>query len=317
MKVEIILCTYNRCQVLARALESAAALVLPEQVDWRVLVVDNCSSDKTREVVEDFCRRYPGRFRYLFEGQPGKSHALNSGIREARGDVLAFMDDDVTVDANWLQNLTAALQDGEWAGSGGRILPAWSCSPPRWLPVGDRYGLAPLAGFDLGGEEGQLNEPPIGTNMAFRKAMFEKYGDFRTDLGPRPNNELKSEDVEFGARLLSAGEKLRYEPSAIVYHPVRKERLRKEYFLEWWFLKGQSNIRQFGVLPGTKYRIAGIPLYLIRRFAVWTVKWMVALDSPRRFSNRLSAWQNLGGIWECYQQWLATRKGKSLLEPST
>src|SRR5690349_7477494 len=96
---------------------------LSESVEWEVLVVDNNSSDQTREVVDEFCRRYPGRFRYLFESRPGKSCALNAGVREARGAVVAFMDDDVTVEPTWLQELTAALHNGQWAGAGGRILP--------------------------------------------------------------------------------------------------------------------------------------------------------------------------------------------------
>jgi glycosyltransferase involved in cell wall biosynthesis len=86
---------------------------------WEILVVDNNSKDRTREVVEDFCRRDPDHFRYVFEPQQGKSFALNSGIREARGDVVAFMDDDVTVEPTWLQNLTADLWSGQWTGAGG------------------------------------------------------------------------------------------------------------------------------------------------------------------------------------------------------
>jgi glycosyltransferase involved in cell wall biosynthesis len=311
MKIEIILCTHNRCQTLMRALESAAALVLPEEVEWQVLVVDNCSRDKTHEVVDDFCRRHPGRFRYLFEGHPGKSYALNTAIREARGDVLAFMDDDVTVDANWLQNLTAALHDGKWAGAGGRVIPEWSCPAPRWLSPKSKYASGPLVQFDLGDEAGELFEPPFGTNMAFRREMFEKYGNFLVELGPRPGSEIRNEDTEFGARLLSGRERLRYEPSAEVYHPVQEDRLRKEYFLAWWLHKGQANIRQFGVQQGTKYRIAGIPLYMLRRFAVWTLKWLVAIEPARRFSNRLSAWQNLGEILECYGQSNEAEKRKS------
>ena len=123
MKITIILCTYNRCGSLAKALQSASALRLPDSDEWEVLVVDNNSSDKTREVVEEFRGRYPGRFRYLFEPQQGKSYALNAGVREARGDVLAFTDDDVTFEPMWLQNLTASLRTGEWAGAGGRTLP--------------------------------------------------------------------------------------------------------------------------------------------------------------------------------------------------
>ncbi len=81
MDITVVLCTYNRSKYLATALNSAAALVLPESVEWEILVVDNNSNDSTREVVADFCDRFPSRFRYLFEPQQGKSIALNAGIR--------------------------------------------------------------------------------------------------------------------------------------------------------------------------------------------------------------------------------------------
>ena len=71
--------------------------------------------------------------------------------------------------------------------------------------------------------------------------MFEKYGGFRTDLGPRPGSEIRSEDTEFGWRLLAAGERLRYEPSAVVYHSVSGESASdKQYFLAWWFDKARA-----------------------------------------------------------------------------
>src|SRR5580698_3953870 len=98
MTISVVLCTYNRCQALARALESVAASRLPASVDWEVLVVDNNSNDRTREVVEKFATRHPRRFRYLFESKPGKSNALNAGVNAAQGEILAFMDDDVSVD---------------------------------------------------------------------------------------------------------------------------------------------------------------------------------------------------------------------------
>jgi glycosyltransferase involved in cell wall biosynthesis len=227
MKISVILCTYNRCGSLAKALESAAALRLPESIAWEVLAVDNNSKDKTREVIEEYCRRFPQRFRYLFEPRPGKSNALNAGIEAAQGDVLAFMDDDVTVDPMWLKNLTAPLRSGDWAGSGGRILPEKKFVPPQWLSVEGRYALAPLAMFDCGPVACELTESPFGTNMAFHKKMFEKYGGFRTDLGPRPGSEIRSEDTEFGRRLLVAGERLYYEPSAVVYHSIPPSRVRK------------------------------------------------------------------------------------------
>jgi glycosyltransferase involved in cell wall biosynthesis len=303
MKISVILCTYNRAQLLGKALESVAASVLPSLIEWEVLVVDNNSCDESRQVTETFCRRYPGRFRYFFESKAGKSHALNLGIRESRGDVLAFMDDDVVVQPTWLQNLTAALSGGEWAGVGGRILPEQSFSPPRWIPFQDRYALAPLAVFDPDLEAGRMDEAPFGTNMAFLRRVFEKYGGFRTDLGPQPGaSAQKSEDSEFGHRLLAAGERLRYEPSAVVYHGVPQNRLQKKYFLAWWFDKSTADIRAFGVPRDERWSIAGIPISSFRRLAVWTLRWGVAINPSRRFSCKVKVWSVAAAMTEYYRQ---------------
>jgi glucosyl-dolichyl phosphate glucuronosyltransferase len=301
MKISVILCTYDRCQSLAKALDSVALSVVPTSVEWDVLVVDNNSKDQTCAVVEEFCRKHPGRFHYLFEPKPGKSNALNAGIQQTDADVLAFMDDDVVVEPDWLQNLTSGLSDSSCVGAGGRILPRWTSSPPQWLPTKERYGLAPLAMFDLGMEPGPLHEAPFGTNMAFRRDVFERYAGFRTDLGPRPGSEIRNEDTEFGQRLLNAGERLRYEPSAVVHHAVPENRLRKGYFLTWCFDKARADVREFGTPEDTRLFLAGVPLYLLRRLAVWIVRWMVALDPAVRFSGKLKVWSIAGNIQECYR----------------
>ena len=301
MNVTVILCTYNRSKSLSKALASVAASTLPAPAEWEVLVIDNNSTDETRRVIEDYCRKDSRHFRYLFEAKQGKSHALELGIREAQGDILAFMDDDVTVEPTWLQNLTAGLDGGAWVGAGGRILPEQTFSPPRWLPLHDRYGLAPLALFDLGPRAGALTEPPFGTNMAFRKTVFNKYGGFRTDLGPRPGSEIRNEDTEFGHRVLDAGEQLRYEPSAVVYHSVPDNRVQQKYFLKWWFDKARADVRQGAISLKTRWSVAGVPLYLFRRLVVWTVRWLVVLDPARRFSNKIKAWTVAGHILECYK----------------
>ena len=211
--------------------------------------MDNNSTDRTRAVVEDSCRRHPGRFRYVFEPHPGKSYALNTGLQEARGEIVAFIDDDVKVEPTWLHNLTAVLHNGDWAGAGGRTLPERPFPPPRWLDLGAPHALAPLAVFDRGLDARELTETPFGNNMAYRREMFRKYGGFRIDLGPRAGSRVpqKCEDVEFGQRLLTAGERLRYEPSAIVYHAVPDCRVQKTYFLAWWFDKARADIDAFGI----------------------------------------------------------------------
>ncbi len=154
--------------------------MLPDSVTWEILVVDNNSKDQTPEVVEDFSSRYLGRFRYLFEPQPGKSYALNAGIRNSQAEVLAFLDDDVTVEPTWLQNLTAPLQDRQWAGVGGRIRPEQGFSPPRWMVLeGDRsLGGALAAMFDLG-DTARVNSNglPTGPTWLFAKACLKNTGD--------------------------------------------------------------------------------------------------------------------------------------------
>lgn len=311
MKVTVILCTYNRCQSLATALSSLAAQLLPESIEWEVIVVDNNSRDQTRQVVEEFCRQDRGRFRYLFEPQQGKSYALNRGIREARGDVVAFTDDDVTMDPTWLHHLTASLHNGAWAGAGGRTLPERGFVPPHWLALEGRYALAPLAVFDRGSEAKELKETPFGNNMAFRKELFEKYGGFDPELGPcagspRPQ---KSEDMELGVRLLAGGERFRYEPGAVVYHCVPQSRIQKKYFLDWWFDKARADIRAFGV-PDPKWCIAGIPVRLLPRLAVWTFRWIAAVKPSRRFDCKLNVWKLIGQIRECCRWRLSAKEEK-------
>jgi glucosyl-dolichyl phosphate glucuronosyltransferase len=309
-KITVLVCTYNRAQTLGATIESVAAQTLPQSLSWEILVVDNNSSDETRQVVEGLQRRFPERIRYLFEPQQGVSYARNAGIREARGEILTFIDDDETASAGWLQNLIANLHSGEWAGVGGRVLPPSSFSLPRWLSTKSSFASGPLATFDPALEAGQLNEAPFGANMAFRREVFERYGGFRTDLGRAGKSLISNEDTEFGRRLMAAGLKLRYEPSALTYHPVEQNRLRQEYFLTWWFNKGRSDVRESGNQPNSK-RLLGIPLRLFRALVRTVAQWIVNVEPSQRFSCKLDVWACAGQIFESYHQWLdAKRKGQ-------
>ena len=172
---------------------------------WEALVVDNNSTDRTASVINGFCHGELNCF-YVFEREPGKSRALNAGIRQARGHLVAFTDDDVEVDPKWLQYLTLPIRDGLCVGVAGRILPEKPVKLPRWLPEGP-HALAPLALFDPPRGAGPLNTAPYGANMAFHKSVFEKYGGFRIDLGPQSGGSPQhGEDSEFGDRLLQGGE---------------------------------------------------------------------------------------------------------------
>ena len=301
MKTSVILCTYNRCGLLSRALDSVLNSELPESFQWELLVVDNNSSDKTRAVVDSYRTRFPN-LRYIFEARQGKSHALNRGLQEAKGDILAFMDDDVQVDPQWLSKISAPFHAGSWAGVGGRILPPRDFSAPAWLPLAGQYSLGGiLAFFDFGDAPNELREPPFGTNMAFRKSIFEKYGAFRLDLGPCPGTEIRGEDTEFGRRILKAGERLWYEPAAVVYHEVPKNRLDKGYFQRFLYDHGRASIREKKIgqpvflIPRLYFTIPKIILgSLLPRITVW----LFSVNPQRRFQRKCMAWMNIGQIVE-------------------
>lgn len=300
MDISVILCTYNRCDSLAVALESVAISQMPDGVSWEVLVVDNNSKDETRKVIEQFVSRFPGRFRYVFEPRPGKSNALNSAIQNSQAPILAFMDDDVQVEPDWLQKLTRIFENFTYIGSGGRIFPEKGFVPQPWLDSSVRYALAPLAMFDLGPEAGELKEPPFGTNMAFRREAFSRYGEFRRDLGPQPGSEIRSEDTEFGMRLLLGGERLWYEPAAVVYHAVSQQRLKQAYFLKWWYGKGRADIRE-GMFEGEKrLSLFGVPLILLRRIIIWSLRGLLSFRRSQRFNCKVKVWWLAGGIRESF-----------------
>lgn len=306
MKITVILCTYNRCETLPATLESLAAQRFQEPVEWEILVVDNNSKDQTSEVVEEASRRYPGRFRYLFEPRQGLSQARNAGVHGARGDILVFTDDDVTFEPGWLQSLTAEMETGEWAGAGGRILRKWTRPAPKWLSIQAPYERMafPIFTFDKGTERGELDDFAAGANMAYRKEVFQKYGNFRTDLGRCGDKLLAGEEVEFARRLRAAGERLRYEPAAVVYHPVEEFQLTKKYFLTFWYNAGRSGAR----IASTQ-AVWGIPrLYfrvtrMVAGLPAKTLGWMLSLNPSRRFYYKVQVWELAGGLVECMSQW--------------
>ncbi len=309
MKISVILCTYNRCRELPTALQSVAASQFPDPVEWEVIVVDNNSNDDTRAVVEDVSRRYPGLFRYVFESRAGKSFALNTGIREALGEIIAFVDDDLTVDPTWLHNLTLPLRSAEWAGVGGRTLPATAFTAPQWLGFSEPYNMGGIlcALFDLGNEPQELKRAPYGANMAFRRAMFQKYGGFRTDLGPSPDRDVPrpNEDTEFGRRLMAGGERIQYAPTAVAYHPVPEDRIRRDYFLQWWFDYGRAQMREIGRRPdmwGIPRPVLSMLKYAFVLVPARAVRWLTSFDPKHRFYCKCLVWKTAGEIVELYRR---------------
>jgi glycosyltransferase involved in cell wall biosynthesis len=313
--ISVIICTYNRASSLGKTLESIAAQSLPEGTEWEIVVVDNNSKDATQKVVEQFQSQFPGRFLYVMEERPGVSYARNTGIREAKGEILAFIDDDETAALNWLRNLTSNLHSGEWAGAGGPVVSQWDCPRPRWLVSKSPFVLGPLSAFQFEPDPKcaeELTTPPLGANMAFRKEVFESYGGFRTDLGRVGKQLFANEDTELGRRLMDKGKRIRWEPLALIYHPVDERRTHRKYFLAWWFNKSRSDIRELGDQEQGK-RFFPILLRTVRNILVEAVRWCITFDPAARFICILKIWAYAGQAVEHYHQLSdAKRKGTLL-----
>jgi hypothetical protein len=232
-------------------------------------------------------------------------------VQESKGQVLAFTDDDVTVDAHWLHELGQAYDRFDCLGIGGRIVPLWMCSKPAWLQESGPYALMKvIVSFDHGDQAFLLNTPPFGANMSFRREAFVRYGLFRTDLGRIGTRLRGAEDTEFGTRLLRNNERLIYNPAVIIYHPVERERVTQRYFQRWYFQYGRTSARAARA-PALRGRLP-FRLSLLRSLVINIVKWATAGNHRRRFYYRLAVCENLGRIREA---WAFPRKTDDLLVP--
>jgi glycosyltransferase involved in cell wall biosynthesis len=296
--ISIILCTYNRCESLRITLNSLAQVTPPGDTAWELIVVDNNSTDQTQEVVTLFRQSSGLTVRYVFEGRPGLSYARNAGIENAGGDIIIFTDDDVLLENNWLVRVKAAFDQNSCAAIGGRVRPLWPGKKPAWFQEDGPYATPKaIVSFDLGDSVCVPAIPCCGANMAFRRDVFARHGLFRTDLGRMKNLLLGGEDVEYFCRLKDAGEPILYIPDAIVFHPVPKERMRKEYVQSWCFSGARSEIRLSG-LPRHAVYYWDIPRFLFRTIAINLAKWLFTSEPRRRFYYKLQVYIAAGTLWE-------------------
>jgi glucosyl-dolichyl phosphate glucuronosyltransferase len=292
MDATILICTYNRAGLLGPTLDSIARLHAPG-LRWDVLVVDNNSTDGTRQVVEARQQAYPVPLRYLFEARQGKSIALNTGLSHAEGEVIAFTDDDVEVPAGWLEAAVRPLKTRPGiAYTGGPVEPMWEAPPPRWLaPAGNLGGT--IAVKDHGAEPFIFEErrkTPLGVNMAVRRDLIEEIGGFRPDLGRRGKSLLGQEQAEFFYRSRAAGALGLYVPEMVVRHHVPAARLTAGYFRRWWYWKGISQARLHRIHQQTELgldlakvpRILGVPRYMLRSIVSEAIAAAVAALRGRR-----------------------------------
>jgi glucosyl-dolichyl phosphate glucuronosyltransferase len=272
MTVSVVIATFNRAPLLEKCLDQLGQQ--PFEAGDEIIVVDNGSTDHTARIVTEAVLRLSVRLRYLSEPAPGKSKALARALAVAIGDVLVFTDDDVLVDARWLDAIRNRMSDESIALMGGPVVARWEQKPPRWLtPAANGLGRlsAPLALLDYGPDVVDLGPRTVlGANMAVRRDVMLRIGGFARHLGKLRGTLLSGEDHDLCQRIQAAGFRAVYDPAASVHHWVPRERMRVAYHLSWFFWSGITHA-SLDREPTPGRSLLGVPLYLVRRAATASV----------------------------------------------
>lgn len=237
--LSVAICTYNRATLLGRALDSVTNQTLPSD-ELEILIVDNGSTDETRDVAAAH-QLTDARIRYVVESEPGIAHARNRALAEARGEYLAFIDDDAWADTKWLENLLTPLRSIHPKPECvvGPVSLVWDGKRPDWFPA--RFESL-LCRYDMGEAPRFLDAGGylLTTNSLFHREKLLKLGGMRTDLGHRRRALIGGEDNDIFNRLIANGHGVYYQPQARVFHPVPKERQTRRFLLRRLFWDGAS-----------------------------------------------------------------------------
>ena len=311
--VSVVICTYNRAESLRETLESLASQDVKHQLSYEIIVVDNNSKDNTRQMVEEFQTRNGHAVQYVFEKKQGVSYARNTGIRCAKGEIIAYLDDDVIADSYWLEAMWTCFQETKADAVGSKVLRKWNSDQPNWYS--EEIGGC-LISQDLGPKRVKCSSKRqhlVGASIAFRKDVFERCGIFREELGRRGDELVGGEDSELYKRLLKENQLVMYEPNAVVHHKIEPERLTKIYFKRWFWDVG----RTLGHELEWKWHfvITIAPLWLWKQalsaiFRFLKVEFYPPSTSSERFAAEVWVLHYWGMITERFFHWLPFKLGR-------
>jgi GT2 family glycosyltransferase len=235
LTVSVVICAYTtaRWEDLCRSVESV--LTQDDPVLELILVIDH--SDELYDLALD---RFPTVTVLRNAETRGLSGARNTGVRAARGDIVAFLDDDANAAPNWTSVLTRHYLDDDVAGVGGYATPVWPGPRPTWMPrefdwvvgcsyIGQPTSLAPVRN-------------PIGCNMSLRRSVFGLVGGFRSEVGRVGSTPVGGEETELCIRIRSIGaaNKILFDPEMYVQHHVSLDRTAPRYFVRRCYHEGLS-----------------------------------------------------------------------------
>jgi glucosyl-dolichyl phosphate glucuronosyltransferase len=330
--VTVLICTYNRSSILSETLDAILAAPRRSDYDVELIVVDNNSTDGTRDVVEQVAARAPIPVRCAYEPRQGKSFALNHGLQMSRGDVIAHTDDDVWPEPEWLDRIVDAFRANDITFAFGKVLPRWSCQPPPELLLPRARDIwGPLAILDYGDERVDYLSSesgqhfPVGANLAFRRQTLIDIGGWRTDLGKVNNTLISGEDHEIFHRLRRlGGYRGLYDPSIAVRHYVPARRLTRTYFRRWFYWHGKTLARMpqeifHDLDPARVPHVFGVPRFFYRQFfgQVWNyARVLGGRDALSVLIEELRTVRHLGYFAQCWE-WSVRRNRGAMAMPES
>jgi len=228
VRLSIVICTYNREKYIAESIESTLNQTAPRDT-YQVIVVNNNSPDNTDAI----CRKMLNdghQFDYFIEMNQGNSYARNRGITESLGDIVVFIDDDATMEPDYVKNLLSFYEQHPKVDAvGGKIIPRYeNCQAPRWLsPM-----LMPIViALDKGEriKKFRYKQTPIGANMSIRKHIFDEIGTFDVTLGRIGKGLSGGDETDLFNRMMARNKQIWYLPSAVVHHIIPAFRIETDY----------------------------------------------------------------------------------------
>ena len=240
IKVSIIICTYNRSKLLKETLQSVQNQDFQSD-QYEIIVVDNNSTDDTKDVVAEMAKASPVSTGYVFEYMQGLSNARNAGINNSEGEIIVFTDDDVEAERSWLRELFAAFETPGVAAAGGPIRPIWPFEKPEWITE-NWQGYFTVNEFPEAREAGEFRNPnyPWGANMAFRRSILKKTDLFSPALGRIGACLLSNEELRLFRAIEEMGHRIVLAPDAVIHHKIPPERVRKLWLYHRTYWQGRS-----------------------------------------------------------------------------
>ena len=306
--MSIIICTYNRADILKVTLPSYKNMKIPEGVRLEIICVDNNSNDDTEAYLKTFIKIAHNRhitYKYCFESIQGLSHARNRGYQESSGNYIAYIDDECILPVEWLEIAVKHIKAKTPAFLGGpyygKYLPGVSS---KWFK--ESFGDSYILQYNL--PDGSMNGRYLsGGNLIIRRNVFEKIGLFDTNLGMKGNTINYGEEQDLQKRFISQfpEESILYIADLFVWHLIRREKMTMNFLFKDALIRGFSATKLMN--NHSNLKLFSSPLFLL--FSVlnailsYIYNFIISLFSKKSFFTLLyndykkGTWRNIGASW--------------------